>query len=325
MSNLWLIISTWRMGKEGVLEASKLLEENGDSGDAVEIAIKEVENFEYYKSVGYGGLPNEDMEVELDAAYMDGNTLDFGAVAAIHNFANPISIAKSLSKEKLNNVLVSKGAEKYARENGFEQKNMLSERAMIHYKNRQFENNKQLKAYDGHDTVGMVCIDKRKKIVSATSTSGLFMKKSGRVGDSPIIGSGFYADSQIGGATATGLGEDIMKGCLSYEIVSLMRQGYNPQQACDIAITELEKNLFLKGKKLGDCSVVAINKKGEWGASSNTNSFSFVVASNYCAPTVYLCKKKNGCTVHVEASSTWLDEYMNSRMKEIKLKENEND
>ena len=114
---------------------------------------------------------------------------------------------------------------------------MLTDRARIHYKNRVKEvREMELKPYSGHDTVGMVCLDESGKMVAATSTSGLFMKKQSRVGDSPIIGSGFYVDSKVGGASATGLGEDLMKGCISYEIVRLMAQGMHPQKACEKAV-----------------------------------------------------------------------------------------
>ena len=226
---MWGIIATWRMAVEGITKASDMLKNGGNAGDAIETAIKEVEDFPYYKSVGYGGLPNEEMEVELDAAYMDGDTLDIGAVAAIKDFANPISIARRLSQEPVNNLLVGEGAEKFAHRNGFERKNMLTDRAKIHYHNRVKEvQETEIKPYTGHDTVGMVCLDSAGKMTAATSTSGLFMKRKGRVGDSPISGSGFYVDSAVGGASATGLGEDVMKGCVSYEIVRLMKEGMHP-------------------------------------------------------------------------------------------------
>ena len=231
---MWGIIATWRMAVEGISKASQVLAEGGDAGDAIEIAVREVEDFPYYKSVGYGGLPNEEMEVELDAAFMDGDTLDIGAVAAIKDYANPVSIARRLSKEKVNNLLVGEGAEKFAHKEGFERKNMLTDRAKIHYRNRVKEVQAlEIKPYSGHDTVGMVCLDTHGKMTSATSTSGLFMKKAGRVGDSPISGSGFYVDSKVGGASATGLGEDVMKGCVAYEIVRLMKDGMHPQAACE--------------------------------------------------------------------------------------------
>ncbi len=226
------IIATWRMALEGITEADEMLKNGSNAQDAIEAAIRAVEDFEYYKSVGYGGLPNEDMEVELDAGWMNGDTLSVGAVAAIKDFANPVSIARRLSEEPVNNILVAEGAARYAHKEGFERKNMLTERAKIHYHNRVKEVKEQeLKPYSGHDTVGMVDLDAQGSMCAATSTSGLFMKRAGRVGDSPICGSGFYADSAVGGASATGLGEDLMKGCISYEIVRLMKEGLHPQDS----------------------------------------------------------------------------------------------
>ena len=121
---MWGIIATWQMALDGVEKVTEMLKNGGDAGDAIETAVKEVEDFPYYKSVGFGGLPNEEMEVELDAAYMDGDTLDIGAVAAIKDYANPVAIARHLSKEKVNNLLVGQGGEKYAHKAGFERKNM---------------------------------------------------------------------------------------------------------------------------------------------------------------------------------------------------------
>lgn len=308
------MIATWRMAFEGVTKGRKVLENGGCAGDAIEIAIREVENFEFYKSVGYGGLPNEEMEVELDAAYMDGSTFDIGAIAAIKDFANPISIARRLSKEKVNNMLVAEGAEKFAHKEGFERKNMLTERAKIHYYNRIKEIKEQeIKPYSGHDTVGMVCLDRNGNITVGTSTSGLFMKKKGRVGDSPICGSGFYVDSKVGGASATGLGEDLMKGCISYEIVRLMKDGHHPQEACEIAVNRLDTELKERRGKAGDLSLIAMNNKGEWGVATNIEGFSFAVTTEINEPVVYITKNINGKCIHEEASEEWLDNYMKTR------------
>ena len=312
---MWGMIATWRMALEGVTKGCDLLKENGDAGDAIETAIKEVEDFPFYKSVGYGGLPNEEMEVELDAAYMDGTTFDLGAVAAVKDFANPISIARRLSKEKVNNLLVGEGAEKFAHKEGFERKNMLTDRAKIHYKNRVKEVQElELKPYSGHDTVGMVALDSNVHMTAATSTSGLFMKKKGRVGDSPISGSGFYVDSEIGGASATGLGEDLMKGCISYEIVRLMGEGMHPQEACETAVNKLDKELIRRRGKAGDLSLIAMNNKGEWGCATNIEGFSFVVATEKEAPTVYLVTRDENGKNHFDvASKEWMDNYMATR------------
>ena len=108
---MWAMIATWRMAIEGLTKACNELEKGMDAGDAVELAVREVEDYPFYKSVGYGGLPNENCEVELDAAYMDGDTLSIGAVAGIKDFANPVSIARKLSDDKVNNFLVGIGAE----------------------------------------------------------------------------------------------------------------------------------------------------------------------------------------------------------------------
>ncbi|NBK92539.1 N(4)-(beta-N-acetylglucosaminyl)-L-asparaginase [bacterium 1XD21-13] len=312
------IIATWRMAKEGVELADQMLKNGEVSGKAIEAAIKAVEDFPYYKSVGYGGLPNEEQIVELDAGYMDGDTMSVGALGAIKDFANPISIAKKLSEEKVNNVLVGAGAEKYAREMKFEEKEMLTDRAKAFYRKRKKELDKELKPYDGHDTVGMVCLDTAGTVTAATSTSGLFMKRSGRVGDSPIVGSGFYADSQVGGATATGLGEDLMKGCISYEIVRLMVEGLTPQAACEKAVTDLDRKLREKRGEAGDLSVVAMNCKGEFGCATNIGGFSFSVATKDQEPVVYLVtREEDGHCSFREADQEWLEEYMRVRMAPV--------
>ena len=315
---MWGIIATWCMAYDGINKASEMLKNDDDAGNAIEEAIKIVEDCPYYKSVGYGGLPNKEMEVELDAAFMDGDTLDIGAVGAIKDFANPISIARSLSKEKVNNLLVGLGAEKYASKKGFKRKNMLSDRAKIHYHNRIKEIKEQdIKPYSGHDTVGMVCLDSNGKMTSATSTSGLFMKHAGSVGDSPISGSGFYVDSKVGGASATGLGEDVMKGCIAYEIVRLMKEGFHPQEACQKAVNSFDQELRERRGKAGDMSLIAMNNQGQWGVATNIENFSFVVATKNEAPTVYIIKNINGNCIYEKASQEWLDEYTKSRMKPL--------
>lgn len=318
---MWGMIATWRMALEGITKGAELLENGKCAGDAIEEAIKEVEDFPYYKSVGYGGLPNEEMEVELDAAYMDGDTLDVGCVAAIKDFKNPISIAKRLSIEKVNSMLVGAGAEKFAHKEGFERKNMLSDRAKIHYENKIKKLKKEdIVPYDGHDTVGMVSLDKNRKMVVGTSTSGLFMKKKGRVGDSPIAGSGFYVDSEIGGVTATGLGEDLMKCCISYEVVRLMGEGFSPQEACDRAVSKFDAKLKSRRNKAGDMSIVAMNNKGEWGVATNIEGFSFAVVTENEPPKVYLTKIINNKCVHEVASKEWLDDYMKTRTMPLERK-----
>lgn len=319
---MWAIIGTWRMSLEAISNVSKKLKNNDiDAGGAVVESISEIEDFPYFKSVGYGGLPNEEMVVELDAGYMDGRDFSIGAIMAIKDYKNPIKIAYELSKEYTNCVLVGEGAEKYAHKNGFVRQNMLSDRAIIHYKKRVKENLEQeLKPYIGHDTVGICVLDNDENICVGTSTSGLFMKKAGRVGDSPIIGSGFYADSNVGACSATGLGEDLMKGCISYEVVSLMDKGLSPQEACEKAVYDLKNKLLKKRKKVGDLSIVAIDKNGNFGCATNIDNFSFVYASEKQEPIVYLVKKEeNGKMIFEKASQEWLDDYLKTRMAKLEL------
>lgn len=308
----WGIIATWRMAIEGIERASEILKNGGDCKDAVEEAVKIVEDYPLYKSVGYGGLPNENCEVELDAAFMDGDTLSIGAIAGLKDFANPVSIARQLSREKYNSFLIGVGAEEFAHENGFERKNMLTDRAKKFYEKRResMKKNQNLNPYDGHDTVGIISLDIKGSMASATSTSGLFMKKKGRVGDSPLSGSGFYVDSKIGGATATGLGEDLMKGCISYEIVRLMEEGYHPQDAADKSVIKLNKELLKRRGYAGDLSVVCMNNKGEWGVATNIKEFTFSVAVSGEKPKVYVTKNVYGKTYYKEASEEWLKNYI---------------
>lgn len=307
---MWGMIATWSMAAEGVKNAAELLDNGKNAGDATEAAIRAVEDAPYYKSVGYGGLPNEEMEVELDAAYMDGDTLSIGAVAAIKDFANPVSIARRLSKESVNNILVGEGAEKFAGKEGFERKNMLTDAAKERYYKRVKEIREQeLKPYSGHDTVGVACLDAQGTMTAATSTSGLFMKKKGRVGDSPIIGSGFYADSKRGAAAATGLGEDLMKGCISYEIVRLMGEGKHPQEACETAVIRLDEELKSRRGQAGDLSVIAMNDRGQWGAAANIDEFTIVVATEQEEPAVYrVVRGKDGHCTFEKTSEEWTEE-----------------
>lgn len=307
---MWGIIATWRMALEGIVHASETLKNGEKSANAVINAVAEVEDFPLYKSVGYGGLPNENGVVELDAAFMDGDTLAFGAVGSLIDIANPIKVAHALSRERFNSLLVGAGARDWALKQGFAEKTMLTERATQHYRKRCHDTIDQgLSPYDGHDTVGMISLDKHGSMSVATSTSGLFMKRHGRLGDSPIIGSGFYCDSRIGAATATGVGEDLMKGCTSYEIVNRMKDGMTPQDAADSVISELEDKLLTRFGRVGDLSVVCMNRHGEFGASTNIQTFSFVVATHDLPATVYLAERRDNRTHYVPADKQWMTDY----------------
>ena len=306
----WGVIATWRMAHDGVKKASQLLQANGTAGDAVEALIKTVEAYPYYKSVGYGGLPNENGEVEMDAAFMDGDTLAQGAVAGIHQVLHAVSVARALSHDHYNSFLVGQGATQYAQLNGFEMRNMLTDRAKKRWEKRRAElADAKIKPYDGHDTVGAITLAPTGSMAAATSTSGLFMTRPGRVGDSPLSGSGFYVDSDIGGAAATGLGEDIMKGCLSYEIVRRMGEGRTPQEACDEAVYPFIEKLKRRYGKAGEFSLIALDRAGNWGVATNVE-FTFSVATASQKPVILMANPgPNQTTTITPVTQAWLDAY----------------
>lgn len=301
---MWAIIGTWNMSFDGI---NKVCENGIDNAQkALVNAICDVEDNPYFISVGYGGLPNKQGRIQLDAAYMDGATLQIGAIAGVSDIKNPIKVAYELSKRKVNNFLVGEGAYEYALLNGFETKNMLTSYSLEKYEVRKNEYKEQLNAYDGHDTVGMIALDSKKNLAVATSTSGLFMKENGRIGDSALPGSGFYVKNNVGGASATGLGEDIMKGCVAYEIVRLMEQGINPQVACEKVVTDLVAQLEKNQEQVGDISVIALNDKGEWGVATNIEQFSFVVATKTLKPCIYIAQYHDKKTIISKASPEWI-------------------
>lgn len=306
----WGTIATWRMAHDGVKAANNLLAQEGKVGTAIEKAIQAVENYPFYKSVGYGGLPNAEGILEMDAAFMDGDTFKIGAVAGIVDIANPISVARRLSEEQFNSFLIGNGAREFAIENDFEQKEMLTDRARKIWEKRLEEITKNnLSPYDGHDTVGAVALDTFGSMAAGTSSSGLFMKKTGRVGDSPLSGSGFYVDSEIGGAAATGLGEDLMKGCLSYEIVRKMGAGLSPQQACDEAVYQFHDTLTERYGKAGAFSLIAMNKNGQWGVATNVE-FTFSVGTSDEAAAIYIAHPSENHSTQIEPiTQEWLEAY----------------
>lgn len=275
-----MMIATWQMSLDGVKKGSRLLDDGASLDTAVIEAIKTVEDNPNFVSVGYGGLPNQYGEVELDAGYMDGDSLGAGAVITVKNIRNPIEVAADLSKRKRNCVLAGNGAEQYARENGFPFRNMLTEASFCRYleERDKWTAKKNTRAYEGHDTVCVIGQEPAGRLVCGVSTSGLYMKDPGRVGDSPLIGSGFYADSRAGAAAATGVGEDIMKGCLSFAIVEKLKQGIPVQQACEESLFSHLEAMEERGYGNKGMSVIAMDRSGYVGAATTLKEFPFVVS-----------------------------------------------
>ena len=265
------IIGTWRMSYEPVKAAYEMLRSGGSAADAVEYAVSEVERNPAFTSVGLGGLPARDGEVYLDAGWMDGNSLRCGAVMAVRNVSSPVRAARMLCGRKKNWLLCGSGAERFAASAGIPMREMLTEEAR-----RKWLEAKET-AEEGHDTVCVIARDDSGRMIVGTSTSGLFMKEPGRVGDTPIVGSGFYCDANIGGAAATGLGEEIMRGCLSYAAVSYMCQGKDAQSAAQLAVSMFRNRLAGMDESPEEISLITMDASGNTGAASTLESFPFSV------------------------------------------------
>ena len=268
------------MSFAGVGNAWALLKDGAPAGDGVVRAITPVEDEPAFCSVGYGGLPDGEGRVMTDAAFMDGSTLRMGAVMSAEGIKNPILAARLLCGRETNCLLAGRGAERFALEKGLEMRDMLTESSRARWLDALAEGRKKLTAYAGHDTVCVLALDREGHMAAGTSTSGLFMKDPGRVGDSPVIGSGFYCDDRYGAAAATGLGEDIMRGCLSYEIVSLMKRGASPRDACREAVEGLSRRKKELGEDGGSFSVIALAPDGSFGAATTLDLFPFAAGND---------------------------------------------
>lgn len=268
-----LVIATWKTDL-AVETAAKVLEKGGSALEAVEQGCRIEEANEKGQSVGKGGLPDRDGDVTLDACIMDekGN---YGAVLGVKNIKHVISVARKVMEDTPHVMLVGDGAEKFAVSKGFERENLLTEASKKAWERWKVKSEyKPIINIENHDTIGMLAIDKDGNISGACTTSGLAYKMAGRVGDSPIIGGGLFVDNEIGGASATGLGEEVLKTVGSFLIVELMRQGKSPQEACEEAIGRIVNK---PGKDFKNFQVgyIAVNKQGETGAYSIHEWFSY--------------------------------------------------
>jgi len=222
-------------------------------------------------TVGNGGAPDREGRVTLDAAVMSPNG-NAGSVACVQKITHVATLARRVMDETPHVMLVGKGAEQFAIEQGFQKENLLTAESKKAY--REWLKKAEYKPViniENHDTIGMLTLDSRGDLAGAVTTSGLAYKMAGRVGDSPIIGSGLYVDNLVGAAAATGLGEEIIKQVGSFLIVELMRNGMNPQEACEEAVKRTAK----KAKNPDDFQVayIAINKTGQTGSYSLHKGF----------------------------------------------------
>lgn len=272
-----IVICTWDFHNASA-KAWEVLKNKGNSLDAVERGVMVEEADVNNQTVGLGGRPDRDGNVTLDACIMDkdGNC---GAVLYLQNIAHPVSVARKVMEDTPHVMLAGKGAEQFAYEKGFEKVNLLTEKSKQEYLEwKKTSEYKPVINIENHDTIGMLAIDANGDISGACTTSGMAYKIGGRIGDSPIIGAGLFVDNEIGGATATGVGEEVVRTVGSFLIVELMRQGKTPQEACEEGVKRIiDKNKNYKDFQIG---FIAINKKGETGSYCIQPGFTYRMYSD---------------------------------------------
>ncbi len=303
-----IVVSTWDSGMPVNAEAWKILSTNGRALDAVEAGARHIED-KIDCCVGLGGYPDRDGIVTLDSCIMDEHS-NIGAVAGIERIKHPVSVARKVMEKTPHVILVGAGAQQFAIENGFTlESGELSDSAKKAYtewlKKSEYkpviniENKKQNGPFapnffeDGtanHDTMGLVAMDASGNLSGAVTTSGMAYKLHGRVGDSPIIGAGLFVDNEVGAATSSGTGEEVIRICGTHLVVEFMRQGYSPELACKKAVERIVKRDKAKAKTL-QVGFLALNKKGQYGAYAIQKGFVFSVKSgneNQIHPSKYL-------------------------------------
>lgn len=274
-------------GMKATAKAMEIMKGGGKPLDAVIAGVNIVEDDPEDHSVGYGGLPNEDGEVELDASVMDGLTCRCGAVGGLKHIKNPSKVARMVMERTDHIFLVGEGALKFALRMGFQKENLLTE----YSRQKWVEWRSKLAAADAwlteeeagtafgevvktHGTINCLAVDASGNIAGTTTTSGLAWKIAGRVGDSPIIGAGLFVDNEVGAAGSTGRGEANIKICGAHTAVEMMRLGKSPEESClevvrrVVKTTKEKRLLFPDGKPNYNISFYAVNKKGEYGAAS---------------------------------------------------------
>lgn len=289
-----VVVSTWDFGKTANVGAWEILGKGGRALDAVENGVKIPEADASNQTIGIGGLPDRDGYVTLDASIMDEH-YNCGSVMCLENILHPISVARMVMEKTPHIALAGEGALQFALANGFEKINLLTPQSESDWKEwmktskynpeKNIENKKYGKENDpmpggpkNHDTIGMMAMDTNGNLSGACTTSGLAYKMHGRVGDSPIIGAGLYVDNEIGAATSSGVGEEVIRIVGSHLVVELMRMGMTPEQACKKAVERIIKINPEKCKTI-QVGFVALNKKGGYGGYSIQPGFSYSVKS----------------------------------------------
>ena len=266
-------ISTWKT-TEANQKAGQMLDKGEHALDAAVAGVAIEEENPKNTTVGYGGAPDRTGKVTLDACVMN-HLGDCGSVVAVENIVNVARLAKDVMEKTPHVMLSGKGAEEFAISQGYKKTDLLTDQSKKEWEEwLKDQDYRPIINIENHDTIGMLCIDKNNNLSGACTTSGLAYKMKGRVGDSPIIGSGLYIDNKIGGAVATGLGEEVVKTVGSFLVVELMRQGLSPQEACEKAVKRIVSNNSQENKF--QVAYIAMNKKGEVGSYSVEPGFTYM-------------------------------------------------
>lgn len=271
-----IILSTWNFGMKANEAGWKILSSNGRALDAVEAAARVPEEDPTNTTVGLGGAPDREGKVTLDASIMDEHG-GCGSVAFIEGIVHPISVARMVMEKSPHVMLVGDGAFKFALANGFKKENLLTEQSKKAYKKWKIEQQyKPVANVENHDTIGTIALDANGNLSGACTTSGMAYKMRGRVGDSPIIGAGLFVDNEIGAATSTGVGEEVIRIVGSHLVVELMRQGLSPTDACREAVGRIVKKNPIKAREI-QVGFMALSKTGEYGAFCVLPGFNYAV------------------------------------------------
>lgn len=275
-----IVISTWIHGMEANAGAWDVLGAGGNALDAVQRGVAVTESDMSNRSVGLGGRPDRDGHVTLDACIMDHDSR-CGSVAFLEEILHPIDVARAIMDKTPHVMLVGAGAQQWALENGFEKVSFdvpLEEVQKDYEKWRIKSEYKTGVNVENHDTIGMLAMDADGRVAGACTTSGMAYKIRGRVGDSPIIGAGLFVDGDVGGATATGVGEAMIRVAGASAVVESMRRGASPEEACyDITHRILKKHPGVEGMQVG---FLALNNKGEHGGYSVYNGFNYALRTS---------------------------------------------
>jgi N4-(beta-N-acetylglucosaminyl)-L-asparaginase len=273
-----VVISTWNFGLAANVEAWKILSSGGRALDAVEAGARVPEGDPKETSVGLGGLPDRDGRVTLDSCIMDEHA-NCGAVACLEHIVHPVSVARKVMEKTPHVLLVGEGALEFALSQGFKKEKLLTKESEKAWKEwLKTSRYKPVANIENHDTIGIVALDQKQDLSGACTTSGMAFKMRGRVGDSPIIGAALFVDNEIGAATSTGVGEEVIRIVGSHLVVELMRQGNSPQEACEKAVQRIVKNQPVKSKEI-QVGFLALNKNGEYGAYALMKGFTYAVYS----------------------------------------------